>query len=88
MQCRCGNAGCWETKAGENHLLVTAGRLPGGGPEGVAEVIVGVLTDDAPPARVQTSELAARFAGVKLSDLDGAHVQHVTAGWVRQAPAS
>ncbi|WP_314149620.1 SDR family NAD(P)-dependent oxidoreductase [uncultured Leifsonia sp.] len=57
-------------------------------PEGVAEVIVGVLTDDAPPARVQTSELAARFAGVKLSDLDGAHVQHVTAGWVREAPAA
>jgi predicted NBD/HSP70 family sugar kinase len=39
VQCRCGNLGCWETKVGENQLLVRAGRLPGGGPEGVAEVI-------------------------------------------------
>jgi predicted NBD/HSP70 family sugar kinase len=39
LQCRCGNVGCWETKVGENQLLVRAGRLPGGGPEGVAEVI-------------------------------------------------
>lgn len=39
VQCRCGNVGCWETKVGENQLLVLAGRLPGGGPEGVAEVI-------------------------------------------------
>ncbi len=39
LQCRCGNVGCWETKVGENQLLVRAGRLPGGGPEGVAEVV-------------------------------------------------
>ncbi len=38
-KCRCGNFGCWEMKVGENHLLVNAGRLPGGGPAGVAEVI-------------------------------------------------
>lgn len=38
-KCRCGNVGCWEMKVGENHLLVSAGRLPGGGPMGVAEVI-------------------------------------------------
>lgn len=38
-KCRCGNVGCWEMKVGENHLLVKAGRLPGGGPLGVAEVI-------------------------------------------------
>ncbi|WP_348786992.1 SDR family NAD(P)-dependent oxidoreductase [Leifsonia sp. NPDC080035] len=57
-------------------------------PDGVAEVIVGVLTDDEPPARIQTSEAAVRFAGVKLSDLDGSHVQHVTAHWVREPAAS
>lgn len=51
-------------------------------PEGVADAIVAVLTDERPAARVQTSEAARRFAGVKLSDLDGAHMQHVTAGWV------
>lgn len=38
-KCRCGNYGCWEMKVGENRLLVNAGRLPGGGPVGVAEVI-------------------------------------------------
>jgi predicted NBD/HSP70 family sugar kinase len=36
--CRCGNAGCWETKISENRLLTLAGRLPGGGPEAVQEV--------------------------------------------------
>lgn len=38
-RCRCGNIGCWEMKVGENQLLTRAGRLPGGGPVGVAEVI-------------------------------------------------
>ena len=37
--CRCGATGCWETKVGENVLLQKAGRLPGGGPPAVAEVI-------------------------------------------------
>ena len=37
--CRCGAVGCWETKVGENVLLRHAGRLPGGGPLAVAEVI-------------------------------------------------
>lgn len=38
-ECRCGSIGCWETKVGENQLLTHAGRLPGGGPHAVAEVI-------------------------------------------------
>jgi predicted NBD/HSP70 family sugar kinase len=38
-QCRCGGAGCWETKIGENQLLALAGRKPGGGFPAVAEVI-------------------------------------------------
>jgi predicted NBD/HSP70 family sugar kinase len=37
--CRCGNVGCWETRISENRLLTLAGRLPGGGPEAVQEVI-------------------------------------------------
>jgi len=37
--CRCGAVGCLETKVGENQLLTAAGRLPGGGPPAVAEVI-------------------------------------------------
>ncbi len=38
-QCRCGAIGCWETKVGENELLTGAGRLRGGGPSAVTEVI-------------------------------------------------
>lgn len=38
-ECRCGSIGCWETKIGENELLTGAGRLRGGGPAAVAEVI-------------------------------------------------
>jgi predicted NBD/HSP70 family sugar kinase len=38
-ECRCGAIGCLETKVGENQLLTAAGRLPGGGPPAVAEVI-------------------------------------------------
>ncbi|MFC7497335.1 MULTISPECIES: ROK family protein [unclassified Nocardioides] len=37
--CRCGAVGCWEMKVGENVLLQAAGRLAGGGPAAVAEVI-------------------------------------------------
>ncbi len=46
-RCRCGNDGCWETKVGENELLARAGRLPGGGPEGVAEVIEAAAAGEA-----------------------------------------
>ena len=53
--------------------------------EGVADVIVAVLHDERPPARVQTSDAARGFAGVKLSDLDGSAVQSVTSGWVAGA---
>jgi predicted NBD/HSP70 family sugar kinase len=46
QQCRCGNVGCWETKVGENQLLVLAGRPPGGGPEEVDEVIAAATAGD------------------------------------------
>jgi predicted NBD/HSP70 family sugar kinase len=38
-RCLCGARGCLETEVGENALLIAAGRLPGGGIEGVREVI-------------------------------------------------
>lgn len=44
--CRCGAVGCWETKVGENVLLRSAGRLPGGGPPAVAEVIDAALAGE------------------------------------------
>ncbi|WP_431279685.1 SDR family NAD(P)-dependent oxidoreductase [Leifsonia poae] len=50
--------------------------------EGVADVIIDVLSAAEPPARIQTSVGATRFAGVKLADLDGSAVQGLTSGWV------
>lgn len=44
--CRCGAVGCWEMKVGENVLLRLAGRLAGGGPEAVAEVIAAARSGD------------------------------------------
>jgi|tagenome__1003787_1003787.scaffolds.fasta_scaffold20972020_2 predicted NBD/HSP70 family sugar kinase len=62
--CRCGALGCWETKVGENHLLVDAGRLPGGGPDAVAEVIAAV---DAGDRRATAAlESVAHWTGVGL----------------------
>ena len=51
-QCRCGGRGCWETKVGENHLLQAVGRLPGGGPAAVAEVIRDAEAGDSAAAAV------------------------------------
>ncbi|GAA1143385.1 ROK family transcriptional regulator [Nocardioides aquiterrae] len=50
-ECRCGAVGCWETKVGENVLLRSAGRLPGGGPPAVAEVIAAACAGDDRAAR-------------------------------------
>jgi predicted NBD/HSP70 family sugar kinase len=44
--CRCGAIGCWETKVGENVLLRRAGRLAGGGPAAVAEVIAAAVAGE------------------------------------------
>jgi predicted NBD/HSP70 family sugar kinase len=46
VECRCGAYGCWETRVGENHLLEAAGRLPGGGPSAVAQVIAASAAGD------------------------------------------
>lgn len=63
-ECRCGARGCWETKVGENHLLTGAGRLPGGGPTAVAEVIDAANAGD---QRAATSlDEVARWTGVGL----------------------
>ncbi|GAW49441.1 MULTISPECIES: ROK family transcriptional regulator [unclassified Nocardioides] len=46
-ECRCGSVGCWEMKVGENVLLRRAGRLPGGGPPAIAEVIASARDGEA-----------------------------------------
>lgn len=64
-QCRCGAHGCWETRVGENHLLEGAGRLPGGGPAAVAEVIAAAAAGEARAERSLAE--CARWTGIGLS---------------------
>jgi predicted NBD/HSP70 family sugar kinase len=64
QQCRCGNVGCWETKVGENQLLVRAGRLPGGGPEGVAEVVAAADAGD--ERAIEALDEVGQWIGVGL----------------------
>ncbi len=63
-ECRCGAYGCWETKVGENQLLVGAGRLPGGGPEAVEEVIRAAGSGDKRAA--SALEETAHWIGIGL----------------------
>jgi predicted NBD/HSP70 family sugar kinase len=56
-QCRCGSRGCWETKIGENQLLRAVGRLPGGGPEAVADVMARAAAGE-PVTRRAVADLA------------------------------
>lgn len=62
--CRCGANGCWETKVGENQLLTAAGRLPGGGPAAVAEVIEAADSGEERAAAALAE--VARWTGVGL----------------------
>lgn len=63
-RCRCGAIGCLETKVGENQLLAAAGRLPGGGPPAVAEVIQAADGGDARAG--QAVDSAAHWLGLGL----------------------
>ena len=65
--CRCGNIGCWEMKIGENQILTQSGRLPGGGPAAVAEVIVAAVAGEERAAAVLDS--VAEWIGVGLRGL-------------------
>ena len=65
--CRCGNIGCWEMKVGENQILTQSGRLPGGGPEAVAEVIAAAAAGEDRAGRVLTG--VAEWLGVGLRGL-------------------
>ncbi|MEU8289124.1 SDR family NAD(P)-dependent oxidoreductase [Micromonospora sp. NPDC048905] len=51
-------------------------------PADAAAAVLAVLSDPAPPVRVQTSDGARQFVGVKLADLDGAAVARMTGGWL------
>lgn len=65
--CRCGSIGCWETKVGEDRLLTDAGRLPGGGPAAVAEVVAAADAGDRRAAAAV--EAVAGWVGQGLDDV-------------------
>ncbi len=65
--CRCGNIGCWEMKIGENQILTQSGRLPGGGPRAVAEVIAAAAAGEERAATVLAN--VAEWVGVGLRGL-------------------
>ncbi|MGW7573816.1 SDR family NAD(P)-dependent oxidoreductase [Streptomyces sp. NPDC054765] len=47
-----------------------------------AEAVLEALTADRPAFRIQTSDWARGFTGIKLTDLDGSAVLGLTSGWV------
>ncbi|MFD8493391.1 SDR family oxidoreductase [Amycolatopsis sp. NPDC059657] len=51
-------------------------------PDEVAAVILKTMTDESPAFRIQTSQWAEGFTGLKLADQDGSAVQKLTGGWV------
>jgi len=65
--CRCGNIGCWEMKIGENQILTQSGRLPGGGPAAVAEVIAAAAAGEQRATAVL--DTVAEWIGVGLRGL-------------------
>lgn len=52
-------------------------------PQDAARTVVEAASTPHPRFRWQTSEAAARFAGLSLADLDGSAVLGATAGWIR-----
>ncbi|MBF4461559.1 MULTISPECIES: SDR family oxidoreductase [unclassified Rathayibacter] len=51
-------------------------------PSDVAAVILSVLREEEPPFRVQTSDWAREFVGMKIGDVDGSRVQAAMRGWI------
>ena len=76
------NAGAYGPALAKYLERTTASFSAAQSAEAVADVIVQSLQGDDVPFRVQTSEGAAAFVGVKLADVDGTKVTVMTAAWV------
>jgi len=50
--------------------------------ESAGAFVAALLNGERPPFRVQTSDAARAFVGVKLADADGSAVQRMTAAWL------
>jgi predicted NBD/HSP70 family sugar kinase len=62
--CHCGSRGCWETESGEERLFELAGRPPGGGIEGVREIVAAAAGGDEVAARALNQVAAWLGTGV------------------------
>ncbi|MFI6446058.1 SDR family NAD(P)-dependent oxidoreductase [Kitasatospora sp. NPDC050543] len=51
-------------------------------PQGAADTVIEALTAERPAFRLQTSEAARQFVGIKLADLDGSAAQAFTTAWI------
>jgi NAD(P)-dependent dehydrogenase (short-subunit alcohol dehydrogenase family) len=74
--------------AAASYLARTAGAFANAQTsQDAAATIVSALVDSSTPHRVQTSDGARAFVGLKLGDLDGSAVQSLTGTWVAPTPA-
>ncbi len=65
-----------------NHVMADFSSDAAQTADQVAEVIMGVVTAERPPLRVQTGPWAEAFVGSKMTDLDGSAVLGQTSTWV------
>ncbi|MFF4853059.1 SDR family NAD(P)-dependent oxidoreductase [Streptomyces sp. NPDC001194] len=65
-----------------NHAMQSFGSDTAQTPEQAAAPVVDALTAEKMPFRIQTSDWARTFVGMKLADLDGSAVQTEMTGWL------
>ncbi|MFK0238282.1 SDR family NAD(P)-dependent oxidoreductase [Streptomyces vinaceus] len=65
-----------------NHAMQSFGSDTAQAPEQAAAPVVDALTAEKMPFRIQTSDWARAFVGMKLADLDGSAVQTETKNWL------
>ncbi len=67
LPCHCGNAGCWETRIGEQRLLTLAGHTTGPGPVAVQEVMAAAAAGE--PSAVAALTEVGEWIGLGLAAL-------------------
>ncbi|MCX5147625.1 SDR family oxidoreductase [Streptomyces sp. NBC_00320] len=68
-----------------NHALQSFGSDTAQTPEQAAAPVIDALTAEKMPFRIQTSDWARTFVGMKLADLDGSAVQTEMTNWLGQS---
>jgi predicted NBD/HSP70 family sugar kinase len=66
-ECRCGSRGCWESKLGEEALLVRSGRDPSGGSAAVSDLLAAAATGDV--RALDAMAESGRWLGIGIAGL-------------------